>query len=154
MKESTLNVPSAGTGVLELSFTVAENATEGLIAVLLAQSGSEKKTALNVTAQLDGLTVPVSTEYQEGKSQWYKVAVPPGKHTLRFFATPVKDSLTWKGGATVWCVARQRQDSKVVEFSLKQAPAERLLPPTVWPAGEMRKNVRIGEVQFTAQKGK
>ena len=153
VKEGTLIIPPAGTGALELSFTVAENATEGLIAVLLAQSGPEKKIALNVTAQLDGLTVPVSTEYQEGKSQWYKVPVTPGKHTLRLFAAPEKDSLTWKGKATVWCIARQKQDSKLVELPLRQAPPERLLPPAVWPAGEVRRNVRIGEVQLTVQRG-
>lgn len=152
VKAGKVIVPPSSRGALELSFSVAENTTDGLIAVLLSQSGSEKKIALKVTAQLDGLTVPVTTEYQEGKSQWYKVAVGPGQHTLKLSAVPVKDSLTWNGKATVWCVARQKQESRMVELPLNQVPPERLLPPTVWPAGEIRKNVRIGEVQFTAQK--
>jgi hypothetical protein len=152
VKECKLTAPSSTSGTLELSFTAAEITRDGLIAVLLAQVGPEKKVPLKVTAQLDGLTVPVSTEYQEGKSQWYKVAVTPGKHTLTLHAVPSADSVTWKGKATVWCVSRQKQESKHVELPLKQALSERLLPPTVWPAGEIRKNVKIGEVQITAQK--
>jgi len=152
VKGCRLTTPSSTSGSLELSFTAGETTSDGLIAVLLAQGGPEKKIPLKVTAQLDGLTVPVSTEYQEGKSQWYKVAVMPGKHMFTLHAVPTADSVTWTGKATVWCVSRQKQESKHIEFALKQALSERLLPPTVWPAGEIRKNFKIGEVQITAKK--
>jgi len=85
-----------------------------------------------------------------GKSQWYKVPVTPGKHTLRFFATRQRQSDLERKSHTL--VRRSPEtDSKLVEFTLRQEPAEQLLRHRV-PAGEIRKNVRIGEVQLTTKK--
>ena len=103
-----------------------------------------------MTAQVDGQDAKVLTEHQEGKSQWYTVAVTPGKHTLTMNIVPAKDSLSWQGKATVWFVAKQMQSSKTIEIGLKQAPEERSLPPIVWSTGEVRKNVRVGELKLSA----
>jgi len=37
---------------------------------------------------------------------------------------------------------------------LNKTPPERILPPIVWPAGELRKNVKIGEVSIVIGSGK
>lgn len=140
-------------GLLQIRCTVAENTTDGMIAVLLAQDGGDgKKIPLNVTATLDGADAAVSTEYQEGKSQWYKVAVTPGKHDLALSVRLSKEGPAWSGRATVWCIARQKQETRVVEFSFDRPVTERLLPLTVWPAGEMRKSLRVGEARLTIDK--
>lgn len=154
LTDGRLSASSSASGTLDLACSVAENTSDGLIAVLLSQGGSGNKIALNVTAWLDDKEVAVATEYQEGKSQWYKVPAAPGKHTLRMTVVPTKDSLVWKGKATAWFVARQKQESGQLEIHLKTAPGERLLPPTVWPAGEVRRNVRIGEVTFMTSRTK
>ena len=107
---------------------------------------------LKVTAQVDGQDTKVSTEYQEGKSQWYTVAVTPGRHRLTLKIAPTKDSLSWQGKATAWFVSKQRQNTKVLEIALKQSPPERLLPPIVWQSGEVRKNLKLGEVKLSAAK--
>ncbi|MCX6134249.1 MAG: alpha-galactosidase [Ignavibacteriales bacterium] len=143
----------SSTGVVAVTFTAAENAADAMMAVLLAQDNSTKaKTTLKVTAQVDGQDTKVSTEYQEGKSQWYTVAVTPGRHSLTLKIAPTKDSLSWQGKATAWFVAKQRQNTKVLEIALKQSPLERSLPPIVWQSGEVRKNLKLGEVKLSAAK--
>jgi hypothetical protein len=140
---------------VQIEVTVGQNTVDGTAAVLLSQDNSiQKKVAIKVTALLDGQDAKVSTEYQQGKSQWYKVELPGGKHVVTFHVAPAKDSLTWTGKATAWFVARQQQTSKPLTLSLAQLPASRLLPPIVWPAGEVRKNVRLGETALVAKGGK
>jgi hypothetical protein len=140
---------------MKVDLTVAGNLSDAMVAVLLAQDNSTKaKVPLKVTAQVDGLDAAVSTEYQEGKSQWYKIAVASGKHTVSLTIAPAKDSLAWRGKATLWFVSRQKQNSRTIELVLNQMPTERSLPPTVWPAGEVRKNVKLGEVKLSTPKTK
>jgi hypothetical protein len=148
---ATKDAPNA----VQIDITVGENTTDGTAAVLLSQDNAiEKKVAVKVTAQVDGQDAKVSTEYQEGKSQWYKVALSVGKHVVTFHLAPAKDSLIWSGKAAAWFIARQQQPSKPLTLSLAQSPVGRALPPTVWAAGEVRKNVKLGEVKLTANGGK
>jgi len=155
VKASNVTSSKDGKQNLEVHLTVGENALEGMVAVLLAQDKSmEKKVGIKVTAQIDGQDAKVSTEYQEGKSQWYKVAVTEGKHLVTFRVAPAKDSLTWSGKATAWFVSRQKQNSKTIELTLNQAPTERSLPPTVWSSGEVRKNIKLGEASLIAKGAK
>ena len=155
VKESKVFASRDEKNNIEVQLKVGENAIEGMVAVLLAQDNyTEKKVSVKVTAQIDGQDAKVSTEYQEGKSQWYKVVMTGGKHVVTFRVAPAKDSLTWSGKATAWFVSRQKQNSKTIELMLNQAPSERLLPPTVWPAGEVRKNVKLGEVAFIGKGSK
>jgi hypothetical protein len=140
---------------IQVQLVVGEETHDAQVAVLLAQdNATEKKVGIKVTAQIDGKDAKVSTEYQEGKSQWYKVGLTEGKHVVRFHVAPAKDSLAWSGKATAWFVSRQKQISKTIELTLDQTPAERLLPPTVWPAGEVRKSVKLGEATIVAKGGK
>jgi len=142
-------------GTVKVDLTVAEDLSDAMVAVLLAQDNSTKaKAPLKVTAQVDGMDAVVSTEYQEGKSQWYKIAVTPGQHNVSVTIAPAKDSLAWRGKATLWFVSRQKQNSRTIELALNQGSAERPLPPTVWPAGEVRRNVRIGELKLSTPKTK
>ena len=136
-------------GRIEVSLTVADNSSGGMVAVLLAQgSNSATKVPLNVTGELDGKDTPVSTEFQEGKSQWYKVAVAPGKHTVSISMKPEKDGLSWQGKATAWFVSGQLLPLRTLEVALKSEAVERVLPPVIWPVGEIRKNVRLGELEI------
>jgi len=155
VKGVTINGSQGEKGSMKVDLTVGGNLSDAMVAVLLAQDNSTKvKVPLKVAAQVDGLDAAVSTEYQEGKSQWYKIAVTPGKHTVSLTIAPAKDSLTWRGKATLWFVSRQKQNSKAIELVLNQMPTERSLPPTVWPAGEVRKNVKLGEVKLSTPKTK
>lgn len=155
VRDATIGGSQSSLGRFTLRFEAANDILDGMVAVLLAQDNSAPaKTPLKVTAQMDGQDVKVSTEYQEGKSQWYTVAVGAGKHMIEIKIGSAKDSLSWHGKATVWFVAKQKQAVKTIELALNQAPTERSLPPIVWPAGEVRKNVRIGELKLSAGNSK
>ncbi len=155
VREVRIDGSRSSDGIIKLQFAAAEDVSDAMVAVLLAQDDSAKtKTPLKVTAEVDGQDAKVLTEYQEGKSQWYTIGVAPGKHALTMNVAPVNDSLSWQGKATVWLVARQKQKSRTVELTLNQAPAERSLPPIVWPAGEVRKNSKVGEVKLSAAHSK
>jgi hypothetical protein len=51
-------------------------------------------------------------------------------------------------------VSRQKQNTAELELQLNQPPSERVLPPTVWPAGQLRKSIRLGAASFIAQGAK
>ena len=153
VRDARIDGSKGSAGVLNLTFSAAENISDAMIAVLLAQDHSAKsKTPLKVTAQVDGQDAKVSTEHQEGKSQWYTVAVTPGKHSLSLKIVPSKDSLFWQGKATAWFVAKQKQEAKTLELALKLAPIERSFPPIVWQTGELRKNLKLGEAKLSTAK--
>jgi hypothetical protein len=155
VKETKVMAAGGAKNTVNVHLTVGDDAVDGMVAVLLAQdNSSEKKVIVKVTALVDGQDAEVSTERQEGKSQWYKVPVSSGKHVVSFIVAPSKDSLAWSGKATAWFVSRQKQKSKEIELNLNQAPAERLLPPTVWAAGEVRKNIKLGETAVMAKRSK
>ena len=154
VKETKVIAASSANNTVDVHLTVGDDAADGMVAVLLAQDNASQKVAIKVTALLDGQDAKVSTERQEGKSQWYKIPVSSGKHVVSFRVVPSKDSLAWSGKATAWFVSRQKQKSKEIELRLNQAPAERLLPPTIWPAGEIRKNIKLGEAALVAKGSK
>jgi hypothetical protein len=151
VSDERLEGGSSNKGLVNLSLAVSEGLSDPMVAFLLSQDVSARtKTPLNVTAQIDGKDVTVLTEYQEGKSQWYKIAVMPGRHNLKLNVVTKQDSLVWNGKASVWFVANQKQTSRTIELALVDAPVERALPPVVWPAGEIRRNVKLGELKLSA----
>ncbi len=149
IKDAKVHLAGGATGTVEVSLNVAGNLSNGMVAVLLAQGGkSEAKVPLKVSGRVDGQDTPVSTEFQEGKSQWYKVAVRPGNHVVALSIRPAKDSLSWQGKATAWFIAQELQATKTFEVAVKSESNDRVLPPTVWPAGEVRKNIKLGELEI------
>jgi len=130
--------------------SVSPTSTDGMLAVLLVPDASAKgRVPLKMTAQLDGGEASVQSERQEGKSQWFKIGVAPGGHTIAVKINAVRQESTWKGKVIVWFVSGQKQSSRELTLALKQIPPERILPPTVLPAGEVRKNVKIGELSLS-----
>jgi hypothetical protein len=138
-----------------VNLSVSPTSVDGMLAVLLVPDMSvNERVPLKMAAQLDGREASVQTERQEGKSQWFKIEVAPGKHELTMQVSSAKAGAVWKGRASVWFVSRQKQSSREIDLALRHTPSERLLPPTVWPAGEVRKNVKIGEVPLSLKVAK
>lgn len=153
--ESKVRTDARDKSKLEVDLSISENSTEGMLAILLTPDTTlTARIVPKMTARLDGNLVEVRTERQEGKSQWYKVDVRPGKHAVSLALEAPQEGVSWRGKATVWFVARQRQNSREIVLTLNQTPPERILPPIVWPAGELRKNVKIGEVSIVIGSGK
>jgi len=133
-----------------ISLSVSPTSTDGLLAILLVPDESVKeKIPLTVTGELDGGEASVQTDRHEGRSQWFKIGVAPGDHKIDLRINAIQQESTWKGKVIVWFASRQRQSSREINLALKQIPPERILPPTVWPAGEVRKDLKIGELTLS-----
>jgi hypothetical protein len=90
----------------------------------------------------------VNTEPQEGRSQWYTVEAGPGRHEIAVQVASGQAGQVWNGKIIVWLVARQKHPSQEVSIRLKVAPQPRPMPPKVWGVGEVRKNVKLGEINI------
>jgi len=133
-----------------VQLSVSQTSTDGMLAVLLVPDESvTARVPLTMAAQLDGREAEVQTDRQEGKSQWFKIEVAPGEHKIAAKINAARKESTWKGKVIVWFVSRQKQNTRELALALKQIPPERFLPPTVGPAGEVRKNVKVGEVNLS-----
>jgi hypothetical protein len=119
-----------------------------MIAVLLTPDTSiHVKAKPNLVAGINGKAIEAKTEPQEGKSQWYMIEVERGRHDIAMQVKPGKDEKDWKGKAMVWLIAKQKQNTKEIFFTLKTEPKTRPSPPHVWGVGELRKNVKLGEIK-------
>ena len=120
----------------------------GLAMLLTPDSPSTVGPKPVLSAWLDGRPQTVKTEPQEGRSQWYTVEVRPGKHEILVQGKPGQAGQEWRGKIIVWLVAQQKHPSNEISFRLKAEPRPRPLPPKVWAVGEIRKNVKLGEINI------
>lgn len=138
---------------IEISCSVSGTSGDGMLAIMTVPGDMKAgKVALKASARIDGKDAPVGTEYQEGKSEWYKISLEPGAHTVLVTFTTVKDSTLWKGSATAWFIARQKQSSGELTLHLKGNPAERIMPPVIWRDGEIRRSLELGTVRLSVLK--
>jgi hypothetical protein len=140
------NVPNG----IELDIAVAASTDQGACAVLFVpESTITKPQPLVVTATVDGISKPVKTEHQEGRAQWFTVAVEPGQHVVIFSANGIKQPASWEGVAHCWFIAMQKRPSATLSFSPNRPSGARILPPHPWTPGETRVSSKLGEIDFS-----
>jgi len=139
----------AGRPRFTVRFNLSETGREGALALLMmpdpSSAGGPKP---SLSARIDGAAAAVKTEPQEGRSQWFTIDVRPGKHEIAVQARPGRDSQEWIGKVAVWLVAKQKQPTKEISFRLKAEPKPGPRPPKVWAVGEIRKNVKLGDISL------
>jgi hypothetical protein len=55
----------------------------------------------------------------------------------------------WTGKISIWLVCSQRPEGVEISFNLAQSLSQkRPMPPLPWPSGELRKNVKLGELEI------
>jgi hypothetical protein len=158
---------------IEIKFDLHKPAEEATLAVLLEPAGESKgESEPEVSAFLDGEKVELKVEQQKGRWGWYTFNVRPGKHTSRIIITQTdeenghKDNgarphfpsiivpqgekeTKWTGKVSVWLVCSQRPDGMQVSFDLAQKLARRRpMPPRPWPSGELRRTIKLGELEI------
>ncbi len=134
---------------INITLNVSESTKDAIISVLLTPDTSlQVKTRPTLIATVDGNETEVKTEPQEGKSQWYLVDVKPGKHDIVLLIKAGKDEKGWKGNASLWMIAKQKQNTREIAFALKSEVKTRPMVPHIWGAGEIRKNVKLGNVNI------
>jgi len=140
---------------VDASFTLSETTTEATLAILLTpDSAITVKTKPSLIISIDGIETIGRVEEQEGKSQWFKVEVKPGRHNVSIQIVLGKNEKSWSGKAFLWMIAQQGQKSKAVTFTLNHEVKEKIMPPHVWKSGEVRKSVKIGEGELNLKTGK
>lgn len=78
-----------------------------------------------------------------------------GKHTSRINIAQIEKENEkenyWTGKVSVWLVCSQRPEGMEVSFDLAQALGKkRPMPPRPWPSGELRRTVKLGELEINA----
>ena len=74
---------------------------------------------------------------------------PQGRHTSRIIIAQEDKENKWTGKVSVWLVCSQRPDGMDISFDLAQKLARRRpMPPRPWPSGEMRRTVKLGELEI------
>ncbi|NIM89829.1 MAG: hypothetical protein GTO17_02660 [Candidatus Aminicenantes bacterium] len=133
---------------IQIKFKLLDPAKKATLAVLLEPAReAEEEQDPEVTAFLDGKEVKPKVEKQKGRWGWYLLEVEPGKHTSRFVITSTPE-LKWTGKFSAWLVCSLRPEGKEVSFGLAQnLTQQQTMPPLPWPSGEIRKNVKLGEVE-------
>jgi hypothetical protein len=150
-----LNQDGSDKSKINITLKVDESTKDAMIAVLLTPDTSiHVKAKPNLVASINGKVIEAKTEPQEGKSQWYMFDVERGKHDIVLQVKPGKDEKDWKGKAVVWLIAKQKQNKKEISFTLKSELKIKPLPPHVWGLGEVRKNMKLGEIKVESLNAK
>ncbi|UCG93779.1 MAG: hypothetical protein JSW13_04835, partial [Candidatus Aerophobus sp.] len=133
---------------INIKFKLLEPAEKATLAVLLeAARKAEDKQEPDVKVFLDGKEVKATVEKQKGGWGWYLLEVQPGKHTSRIMITSTPEEL-WTGKVSAWLVCSLKPEGREVSFDLTQnLTRQRAMPPLPWSSGEIRRNVKLGEVE-------
>jgi hypothetical protein len=133
---------------IHIKFKLLSPAEKATLAVLLEPARkTEGEQDPEVTAFLDGKEVKATVEKQKDRWGWYLLEVEPGKHASRIVIASAQEE-QWTGKVSAWLVCSMRPEGREVSFGLTQnLTRQRAMPPLPWPSGEIRKNVKLGEVQ-------
>ncbi len=136
---------------IDVTLTLSETCNDAIVAILLTpDSALTTKKKPSITVLLDGNGSTVKSESQEGRSQWCTLAISPGRHAMSFEVRPDSTEKEWKGIASVWLIAQQQQPTKQLSFVLRDQFKDYPQPPRPWMPGEVRKTVKLGEVEVIA----
>jgi hypothetical protein len=125
---SVLLSPQKNKPEIDINFDLHKPAEEAFLAVLLE---------------------PLKVEQQKGRWGWYTFNVQPGKHTSRIMVAQKDQENKWAGKVSVWLVCSQRSEGMDISFDLaKKLGKIRPMPPRPWPSGELRKTVKLGELEI------
>jgi hypothetical protein len=152
---------------IDIKFDLHKPAEEATLAVLLEPAGeSTGEREPEITAFLDGEKVELKVEQQKDRWGWYTFKVRSGKHTSRIIIAQSKKEnnedngarphfsqgekkTRWTGKVSVWLICSQWPEGMDISFDLAQKPGKkRPMPPRPWPSGEMRRTVKLGELEI------
>lgn len=82
---------------------------------------------------------------EKGKWDWYSVDASSGDNHLKIEITPDEGIKEWKGKASLWLIADQKQKSVAVKIISKENLTQRILPPLPRDVRELQKTVFIDD---------
>jgi len=137
---------------IDIKFYLHKPAEEATLAVLLEPAGESKgETESEVTAFFDGEKVELTVEQQKDHWGWYTFNVRNGArpHFPHIIIPQGEKKNGWAGKVSVWLVCSKKPEGMEVTFDLAQKLGKRRpMPPRPWPSGELRKTVKLGELEI------
>ena len=128
------------------TFTVGGRFQEPVLAVLLSPDVESQGIDLpELSIIVDGKQERVRAENQPGFWTWAKVDLKAGEHAATVRVAPKDSKKRWKGSVAVWIIGREKLGATEVSFESSQLAGQRPLPPSPWPAGEIRRTISIGK---------
>jgi len=133
---------------IDIKFNLHESSMVANLAILLEPTGiSIEKDLPELAITLDNMEVDAKIEKQEGLWAWYKIDITPGEHSSKITISPSQKKKGWTGNASFWIISFQEQKMKEISFKLKREGKLRPMPPKPWKIGEIKRNVKLGDVR-------
>ncbi len=130
-----------------VNFDLQKSVNKATLSVLFRSTdNSFKNTKPEVTILVDGKKAKIQVEKLEGVWAWYKIDIEPGNHHVKIIAEVQNKNDKWVGSASVWMLCSQKMKGKSLSFDLVEGVKERPMPPRPFPANELKRNIKIGEV--------
>jgi len=137
---------------LSILLRSADNSSQNIIpeAVMSETNTSENimpETAIpETTVLIDGKKTKLEVVKQEGVWAWYQTDIATGKHLIKILSEVHNKNDKWTGNVSVWLHTDQNIDGTSLSFSLTENVKERPMPPRPFPANELKRNIKLGEV--------
>jgi hypothetical protein len=104
-----------------------------------------------ISVKLDGQAVKAESETQSNLWAWVSLPLAAGAHRVQM-RPQASASGSWAGKAQVWLVYRVLPRGQEIVLVMKDAARLRPMPPRPWPAGEVRRYFKLGEVELAPKK--
>jgi len=119
----------------------AKNAA--LCVLIQSAPGTAADSMPSITSNLDGREVRATVRTQKGLWGWYSFPVERGDHRLSMVLHGGTRFSAWKGKATAYLVCDQIRQGVDLAFTIRGAPAERILPPPQTERGTVHRYVPL-----------
>lgn len=137
---------------IDVNFDLHKSVNKATLSVLFRSTdNSLKNTKPEVTFLIDGKKAGLQVEKQEGVWAWYQIDIEPGNHHVKILAEVQNKNDKWVGSASVWLLCSQKMKGKSISFDLVEGVKERPMPPRPFPANELKRNIKLGEVSVQLQ---
>jgi hypothetical protein len=101
-----------------------------------------------ITVSIDGKKTKLEFVKQEGDWAWYQTDIGTGKHLIKILSEVQDKNDKWTGNVSVWLHTNQIIEGKSLSFSLAENVKERPMPPRPYPANQLKRNSKLGEVSI------
>jgi hypothetical protein len=100
------------------------------------------------TILIDRKKLPLEVVKQEGAWAWYKTDIETGKHIIKIGSGVQDKNDKWSGNVSVWLHTTQKINGSSLSLTLTENVKERPMPPHPYPANELKRNIKLGEVSI------
>ena len=134
---------------IDVNCYLQKSITNTTLSILVRSAGNSVNNIVpETTVLIDGNKALLEVVKQEGAWAWYQTDIGTGKHLIKILSEVQNKNDKWAGNVSVWLHTDQTMNGKSLSFSLTENVKERLMPPRPFPANELKRNIKLGEVSI------